>query len=87
MYIYLTTTGTRAGNTVSTANNIDHATLEGGMVTRVSKTRNPLSANGQDSSGDVLLCIHAYGWSHSTNNIIHSTQADTHRQMTTVGKR
>ena len=56
----------------STANNIDHAILEGEMVTGVSKTRNPLSANGQDSSGDALLYIHAQYKQHNT-------QADTHR--------
>jgi hypothetical protein len=60
VYIYLTTIGKSVGNTVSTANDIDHAALEGEMVTRVSKTRGPLSANGQDSgSGDAPLYIHA----------------------------
>jgi hypothetical protein len=57
----------------STANNIDHhAVLEGEMVTRVSKTRDPLSANGKDSSGDALL--HTRAWCKQ-----HNAQADARR--------
>jgi hypothetical protein len=50
------------------------------MVTRVSKARNPLSANGQGSSGDALL--HTRAWRGKRN-----AQADAHRQKTAVGKR
>ena len=53
--VCLTTMGKKVCSTVSTASNIGHAALEGEMVTRVSKTRDPLSANGQDRSGDALL--------------------------------
>ena len=72
--------GTRVSNAASTANNIDHAALEGEMVARASKTRGPLSANGQGRSGGALLCTRA-------QHEQHNTQARTHRQKTTVGKR
>jgi hypothetical protein len=66
---------TRVSNAASTENNIDHAALEGEMVTRVSKARGPLSANGQESSGDALLCASA----HDVNNTMHR-QAHTDRR-------
>jgi hypothetical protein len=78
--MHLTTLDTGVGNTASTADNTDHAALEIEIVTRVSKTRNPLSANGQDSSGTALLYMHA-------QHKQHNAQADTHRQKMAVGKR
>jgi hypothetical protein len=50
------------------------------MVIRVSKTRNPFSANGQNSSGDALLYSTYISYMHSIKNT-------THRQMHTDRRR